>query len=144
MGLLSPARRQPIRSQSKKRCNNQYQLEWKTIKIKLSEPVKKTKSNGQLSFRTMQSQPDEHHRDLSLKKWGASNKVLVVRPAAIPIGLFLLLYDSLSFFDGITLSLNAATNSTTIKEEATTNINRNGTVATTKRVILKKSRCGAK
>jgi hypothetical protein len=70
----------------------------------------------------MRSQPDEHHRDLSLKKCGASNKVLVVRPAAILIGLFLLSYGSLSFFDGITLSRIATTNLITIEEEATTTI----------------------
>jgi hypothetical protein len=48
------------------------------------------------------------------------------------------------FFDGITLSTKATTDSITIEEEATTYINRNGTVATTKRGILKKSRCGAR
>jgi hypothetical protein len=52
--------------------------------------------------------------------------VLVVRPAASPIGLFLLLYGSLSVFDGITLSHNATTDSITIEEEATTNIDQNG------------------
>jgi hypothetical protein len=117
-----PATRQPIQSQSKKSQQKQNQLEWKTTKIKLLEPVKKTKSIGRLLFPTMRSQPVEHHRDLSLKKWGASNKVLVMRPAASPIGLFLLLYGSLSFFDGITLSCNTTTNLITIEEEATTTI----------------------
>jgi hypothetical protein len=119
-------------------------LEWKTIKIKLLEPVKKTKSNGWVLFSRIQSQLDEHHRDLSLKKGCASNKVMVVRPAASPIGLFLLSYSPLSFFDGTTLSRNLATNSIMIEEEAATNIDRNGTVATTNSVMLKKSRCVAK
>jgi hypothetical protein len=110
----------------------------------MSEPVKNTKSNGRLSFPTIRSQPDEHHRDLFPKKWGPYNKVLVGRPAASPIGLFLLLYSSLSFFDGNTLSRNATTDSIAGREEATTNINRNGTIATQERVILKESRCGAK
>jgi hypothetical protein len=71
----------------------------KIFQIKLSEPVENTKSNGRLSFQTIRSQPDEHHRDLFPKKWGAYNKVLVGRPAAAsPIGLFLLSYGSLSFF----------------------------------------------
>jgi hypothetical protein len=47
-------------------------------------------------------------------------------------------------FDGITLSRNTTTDLIATKEEATTNIDRNGTIATKKRVILKKSRCGAK
>jgi hypothetical protein len=51
---------------------------------------------------------------------GASNKVLVVRLAARMIGLLLLLYSSLSFFDGITLSCNPTTDLITIKGEATT------------------------
>jgi hypothetical protein len=110
----------------------------------LSEPVENTKSNGPLLFPTIQSRLDEHHRDLFPKKWGAYNKVLVGRPAASPIGLFLLSYGSLSFFDGITLSRNATTNSIAIEEEATTDIDQNGTIATKKKVILKKSRCGAK
>jgi hypothetical protein len=44
---------------------------------------------------------DEHHRDLSPTKWGASNKVLVGRPAASPIGQFLLLYGSLFVLMGL-------------------------------------------
>jgi hypothetical protein len=48
------------------------------------------------------------------------------------------------FFEGITLSRNATTDSIAGREEATTNIDRNGTIATKERVILKESRCGAK
>jgi hypothetical protein len=45
----------------RRRGNNQYQLEWKTIKIKLLEPVKKTKSNGWVLFSRIQTQPDEQY-----------------------------------------------------------------------------------